>query len=129
MSPPPREVLGLPIRAFNGHDLEGLEAHVAQGAPCIRDGELLGEGPAAVRRALQEEYKLSEELVGRVMELDGEPVVVEWDGEGWGRPIGVLRVAGEGRITGLRIDHDERTVARLANRGHPSKEPARGDAD
>ena len=117
-----RPDFGFHVRAFNGHDVDTLASHAAPGARCIRDGELVGEGPQAVRRALLEEYKLSADLVGRLMELDGESVVVEWaDEDGARRPVGVLRVQGGPRITEFRIDHDPDVVDRLA-RAAPRRE-------
>jgi len=104
--------------AMNGHDLDSIIHHYHAGARCIRDGQFMGEGPEMIRRALLEEFGASEDCIGRVMELDGEPVVVEWGGvEGREQPRAIIRLEGHGdRVTLVRIDHDARTVRRVAIR-------------
>ena len=104
--------------AMNGHDHESLASHYHTGVRCIRDGCLIGEGPDAVRKALLEEFAVNEEMIGRVMDLDGEKVVVEWGGpEGREAPRGVVRLEAHGdRVMEVRIDHDAKTVKRLAVR-------------
>jgi hypothetical protein len=104
--------------AMNGHDPDSILAHYHSGARCIRDGCLVGEGPEAVRKALLEEFAVNEEVIGRVMELDGEKVVVEWGGpEGREAPRGIVRLEARGdRVTEVRIDHDARAIKRLGIR-------------
>ncbi|MCA1818869.1 MAG: hypothetical protein ABR562_04845 [Thermoplasmatota archaeon] len=104
--------------AMNGHDPDSIITHYHHGCRCIRDGALVAEGPTAVRKALLEEFPVSDELIGRVMDLDGEPVLVEWGGlEGREVPRGILRLEAHGdRVMEVRIDHDPKTVKRLSIR-------------
>jgi hypothetical protein len=101
--------------AFNGHDVESILGHCLPAARCTLDGHSVGEGPEAVRRVLQAEYATHDELVGRVMEVNGEQVLVEWAGpEGRGEPRGIVRLEAQGdRVCGIHIDHDSAMVRRL----------------
>ena len=104
--------------AMNGHDPESIISHYHAGARCIRDGCLVGEGPEAVRKMLLEEFPASAELVGRVMDLDGEAVLVGWGGaEGREEARGIVRLEAHGdRVMEVRIDHDAKAVRRLSIR-------------
>jgi hypothetical protein len=112
------ELIRIHAGALNGHDPESVMGHYHPGVRCIRDGCLVGEGRDAVRKAFLEEFALNEELVGRVMEVDGEPVVVEWAGpEGREAPRAIVRLEAQaGRVTELRIERDARTVRRVGIR-------------
>ena len=100
--------------ALNARDLETLASHAFRDAPCICDGEWVGEGPDAVRKALEKEFSMNEEAIGRIARLgtvDGEPAVLEFDGgDEPHEPRAILRFVGGGggRIRELRIDHGER---------------------
>lgn len=109
-----RDLLRVQAYAFNSRDAESLVQHATAHARAIRDGELMGEGPEALRRLLVQEYG-EENVVGRIMDLDGEPVLVEWAGpEGRREPRAVLRLAAaRDRVTELSIDHDPDLVRRI----------------
>lgn len=96
--------------ALNARDLESLASHALRTAPCICDGEWVGEGPEGVRRALEREFAANDEMVARLGTVDGEPAVLEFDGSGSAVPRATLRFRGDpsGRIRELRIDHGER---------------------
>ncbi|MES2155632.1 MAG: hypothetical protein V4510_10895 [bacterium] len=95
----------------NGHELEQLLGHYGPQSRAILDGCLVGEGPEGVRLALQKEF--GDNMVSRVQLVDGEPVLVEYDGEG-PTPTAVLRLeAHDGRVSEVRIDHDSEAVRRL----------------
>lgn len=96
--------------ALNARDLDALASHALRNAPCICDGEWVGEGPEAVRRALEREFAADGEVVARLGTVDGEPAVLEFDGSGSAIPRATLRFRGDpsGRIRELRIDHGER---------------------
>ncbi len=107
-------------KAITGHDLSTLAALAAPGARCMRDGEWVGDGPQAFRDALEAEFRLSDELVARVVDLDGGPAVVEYaDSDGKPHPVGLLRVEGGDQVTALRIDHDADLVRRLVASARP----------
>ena len=108
-----RDILRLHACAFNGRDLDNLAAQASPHAPCFCDGEWVGEGPAAVREALEREFTQEANLVGRMARLDNEAVIVELaGGEGHWQPRGALRIRGDGngRIREVHIDHRERAV-------------------
>lgn len=92
--------------AMNARDVETLATQAEPDAACICDGEWVGEGPDAVRRALQREFAVNEELFARLGTVDGEAVILEFDAVGEERAS--LRFRGEpgnGRFRELRIDH------------------------
>jgi hypothetical protein len=99
--------------AFNAHDPQTLRAHHHGGVRCVMDGCLVAEGVDAVQEALLREFP--EEVVTRVMDLDGEPVIVEWGGlEGREEPRAVVRLESHNdRVSLIRIDHDPRQAKRL----------------
>lgn len=94
--------------ALNARDLDALSRQAVPHAACICDGEWVGEGPDAVRRALEKEFAMNEEVYARLGTVDGEPTVLEFDGDG--ATIGTLRFVGDpgGRIRELHIDHGGR---------------------
>jgi hypothetical protein len=113
-----RELLRVHAFAFNGRDVESLVSQSTSATACFRDGRWVGEGPEAVRRAILEEYERGD-IVGRLMTVDGEPLLAEWSGpEGARVPTGAVRIqAGPtARIQEIRIDHDEAMVRRLVER-------------
>lgn len=115
-----RAVVDLHARAFNAHDLDTMASGVVPAAPTYRDGQLLGQGPGAARRALTEEYATHHAAAGTVMELrSGERAMVEWsDAERGGEMVGVMRFVTDGdRIQAIRIDHDRDLVRRLVGAG------------
>ena len=91
--------------ALNARDMDALASQAFATSPCICDGEWVGEGPDAVRRALEKEFA-GDEAFARLATVDGEPAVLEFDGGG-DEPRAVLRflAAPGGRIRELRIDH------------------------
>lgn len=92
--------------ALNARDVETLAAQAAPHAPCICDGEWVGEGPDAVRRALTKEFAVNEEVFARLGLHDGEPAILQFDARGAQR--GALRFRGQlgaARFQELRIDH------------------------
>lgn len=92
--------------ALNARDVETLAAQAAPHAPCICDGEWVGEGPEAVRQALAKEFAGDEEVFARLGLHDGEPAVLQFDSSGAQR--GALRFRGQlggARFQELRIDH------------------------
>jgi hypothetical protein len=104
--------------ALNARDLDSLASHALRSAPCICDGEWVGEGPDGVRKALEKEFAMNEEAFARLGTVDGELAVLEYDGaERAVEPRAILRfVGGEGgRIHELRIDH--------GSHGSPSRRP------
>lgn len=113
MSAPSRDLLRMHACAFNGRDLDLLAGQADPDTPCFCDGEWVGEGPAAVREALQREFLLDAGVVGRVARLGDEPVIIELGGgEGHWEPKGAVRIRGdgEGRIREFRIEHADRIV-------------------
>ena len=97
--------------AFNARDLATLAGYTG-GARVIEDGAVVGRGHAAMERCMRREWGAG--LVGRVVDLDGEPVVAEYDRDGEGEPRGVLRFAMAGdRVEECRFEHDPATLARL----------------
>lgn len=97
-------------RAFNARETLAGEYNRAA---VIRDGEWLGEGAEAVRRGLEAEWGSG--CVGRVVDLDGEPAIAEYEGdEGRGEPRGVVRLdVQDGNVIACRIDHDPALLERL----------------
>ncbi|HUR25869.1 MAG TPA: hypothetical protein VM327_07655 [Candidatus Thermoplasmatota archaeon] len=92
--------------ALNARDVETLAAQAAPHAPCICDGEWIGEGPDAVRRALSREFAVNEEVFARLGVHEGEPAVLQFDSRG--APRSILRFRGQlgaARFQELRIDH------------------------
>jgi hypothetical protein len=92
--------------ALNARDVETLAAQAAPHAPCICDGEWVGEGPEAVRRALTKEFAVNEEVFARLGVHDGEPAILQFDAGGTQR--GAMRFRGQlggSRFQELRIDH------------------------
>lgn len=100
--------------AFNGHDVEWLTACCAPDARCLRDGELVGEGPQAVRDGIEAEYRARDPVV-RLLDVDGEPVLVECVGDGEAlRVEGRVRFVVEAdRVTEVHFDHAPSLVERL----------------
>jgi hypothetical protein len=97
--------------ALNARDLESLAAQALRAAPCFCDGEWVGEGPDAVRLALEREFKMNEAALARLGTVDGEPAVLAFGDDG--APLATLRFRGDsGRIRELRIDHSSRPVVR-----------------
>ncbi|MHB8633227.1 MAG: hypothetical protein ACYDBQ_04560 [Thermoplasmatota archaeon] len=109
-------ILAVHSRAITGHDVETILDQAACSVRCVRDGNLVGEGREALRRTLEAEYVGRDGLVARIVDLDGEAVLVEFDGrEGSREPRAVLHVdSANDRITEWRVDHDQDLVARLA---------------
>ncbi len=102
--------------ALNARDVETLAAQAAPHAACICDGEWVGEGPEAVRKALTKEFAVNEEIFARLGLHDGEPAVLQFDSKGTQRSS--LRFRGEpgvGRFQELRIDH--RSAAAVVHAG------------
>lgn len=92
--------------ALNARDVETLAAQAAPHAPCFCDGEWVGEGPEAVRRALSKEFAVNEEVFARLGVHEGEPAILQFDSHGAQR--GTLRFRGQlggARFQELRIDH------------------------
>ncbi|MFO1536119.1 MAG: hypothetical protein ABR586_10675 [Thermoplasmatota archaeon] len=111
MAADPDSLLRVHAGALNGHDLDSLAGHYLPRTRLVRDGRLVGEGPDALR-ALEEEYK--GDVVGRVMEVEGQPAIVAWSGEGRGHATNVVRLRSQGgRIVEVRIDHDLALMQRL----------------
>jgi hypothetical protein len=111
-----RDLVRMQTRAFNGRDLDNLCRQAQPDAPCFCDGEWVGEGPAAMRAALERELTQDANLVGRIGTLDNEPILVELGGgEGHYEARGAVRFKGDagGRIRELRIDHNARIVAAI----------------
>lgn len=113
MQVPSQELLRVQTRAFNARDLETLVGPFTAAARFIRDGEWVGEGRDAVRKGLEAE--LSSGSHGRLLLVDGEPVLVEYDGEeGHPVPRGTIRFEVEGsQLTQCVVDHDGAVVERL----------------
>jgi len=109
----PRDLLAVHARAFNAQDLETLVGQYTAAARFIRDGKWVGEGHAAVRKGLEEE--MSGAVHGRLLDIDGEPVLVEYTGEeGRDEPRGVIRFEVVGsQVAECRVDHGAAAVARL----------------
>jgi hypothetical protein len=108
----PDSLLRVHAGALNGHDLDSLAGHYLPRTRLVRDGRLVGEGPDALR-ALAEEY--AGEVVGRVMDVEGQPALVAWSGpDGRGPATGIVRLQSHGgRIVEVRIDHDAALIQRL----------------
>lgn len=103
-----RDLFRLHVCAFNGRDLDHIASQAGPHTPCFCDGEWVGEGPVAVREALEREFTQEANLVGRAGKLADEPVIMEViGGEGRWEPRGAVRIVGgrDGRIREVRIDH------------------------
>ena len=96
--------------ALNARDVETLAAQAAPHAPCICDGEWVGEGPEAVRKALTKEFDVNEDIFARLGTHDGEPAVLQFDALGAQRAALRFRGPGVGRYHELRIDHRQPVV-------------------
>ena len=108
-----RDILRLHACAFNGRDLDNLAAQASPHAPCFCDGVWVGEGPQALRDALEREFTQEANLVARMGMLDDEPILVELSGgEGHWAQRGTVRIRGGegGRIREMRIDHGSALV-------------------
>jgi hypothetical protein len=108
-----RDLIRMHACAFNGRDLDSLASQAVPNAPCFCDGEWVGEGPQAMRDALEREFTQEANLVARMARLDDEPVIVEMTGgEGNWQARGAVRILGgrDGRIRELHIDHREPVV-------------------
>lgn len=105
MSDGVHDLLGVHACACNGRVVETLGPWWTAHAKCVCDGALVGEGPEALRRTLESEFR--DGLVARVVDVDGVPAVVAFDGpEGTGRPRVMLRLEVEAdRVTVCRIEH------------------------
>ena len=111
-----RDLIRMHACAFNGRDLNNIALQAEADAPCFCDGEWVGEGPKAMREALEREFTQDANLVARMAQLGNEPVIMELaGGEGHWEPRGALRFVGDGsgRILELRIEHGARIVASL----------------
>lgn len=108
----PDALLRVHAGALNAHDLDSLAGHYLPRTRLVRDGRPAGEGREALR-ALIEEYR--GEVVGRVMDVEGQPALVAWSGaEGHGPATGIVRLRSQGgRVVEVRIDHDSRLIERL----------------
>lgn len=118
----PRDDLRLHACAFNGRDLDNIARQAAPDAPCFCDGEWVGQGPKAMREALEREFTMEANLVGRMGRLGNESVIMELSGhEGRWETRGALRIRGDdrGRIREMRIDHAPRIVGSLV----PERDP------
>lgn len=109
-----RRLAEVHARAFNGHDVDLLVHQSLPGARILRDGELLGEGPEALRDGIEAEYR-TEMTHARALELDGEPVLAEFTGDEGNEVVrGIIRFKSlGGRLEEVRIDHDEDACGRL----------------
>lgn len=105
--------------ALNARDIETLAAHAVQGAPCFCDGEWVGEGPEAFRRALEDEFRHNEEGIVRLGTVNGEPAALEFDAGGAARATLRFRHGPRGSIHELRIDHRQAPGAVLQLAGAP----------
>jgi hypothetical protein len=106
--------------ALNARDLDHLAAHAVAGAPCFCDGEWVGEGPEALRRALEQEFRLNEDAIVRLGTVDGEPAALEFDAGGVERAVLRFRNDPRGRIRELRIDHRPAALVALAGAPEPA---------
>lgn len=118
-------LLSVHSRAITAHDVETIVGHAHQTVRCMCDGRWMGEGTDVLRRALEAEYVGRGPLVGRVMDLDGEPVVVAFEAPESGagpRPRGVMRFNSTGQgVTECRIEHGSDLVDRLARSATPMR--------
>jgi hypothetical protein len=97
--------------ALNARDVETLAAQAAPHAPCICDGEWVGEGPEAVRQVLTKEFAHNEEVFARLGTIDGEPAILQFDALGAQRSSLRFRGSGgTGPYRELRIDHPKPVV-------------------
>lgn len=111
-----RDLVRMHACAFNGRDLDNIASQARANAPCFCDGEWVGEGPVAMREALEREFTLEANLVGRVGRLADEPVIMELGGtEGRWETRGAVRLQqdAQGRIREMRIDHRPHVVRGL----------------
>lgn len=116
MASEPYGLLRVQAHAFNAKDVETAVGHYTAAARFVRDGEVVGEGREAVRRGLTQEFESA--ALGRLSELDGEPVLVAYTGdEGHEEPSGVIRFRAQGPwLTECRVDHSPATL-QLLRRG------------
>jgi hypothetical protein len=106
--------------ALNARDVETLAAQAAPHAPCICDGEWVGEGPEAIRQVLAKELAHDEEVFARLGTVDGEPAILQFDAHGAQRSSLRFRGSGGGvPYRELRIDHP-RPVVLQAGIGDPA---------
>jgi hypothetical protein len=109
----PDALLRVHAGALNAHDLDSLAGHYLPRTRLLRDGRPAGEGPDALR-ALEQEC--SGDVVGRIMDVEGQPALVAWSGEGRGTVKGIVRLRSQGdRIVEVRIDHDAKLIQRLVD--------------
>lgn len=80
-----RDILRVHACAFNGRDVESVAAHGAATTACFSDGKWVGEGPEAIRRLLEAEYARHDDMIAKVDEENGEPVIVEFGPDGQDR--------------------------------------------
>lgn len=114
MNAPSHVLARLHAGAMNGQDPESVAYLYRTDARIVRDGQVVGRGPEAAQALLRSE---SLDRVAHVMELDGEPVIVEYAGpEGRREAVGVVRIAGTDRVTEVRFDHDRHVVDELVAR-------------
>lgn len=98
----------------NGHEVGLLMGHYGPQSRALLDGRLVGEGVEGIRLVLQREFEGNR--ISRVQRLDGDPVLVEYEGDGR-EPTAVLRLeAREGHVLEIRIERDAETVRRLVAR-------------
>lgn len=108
----PDALLRVHAGALNAHDLDSLAGHYSPRTRLLRDGRPAEQGTDALL-ALAEECR--GEVVGRVMDVEGQPALVAWSGpDGRGPATGVMRLRSQGgRVVEVRIDHDARLIQRL----------------
>lgn len=106
--------------ALNARDLDTLAAQALAAAPCFCDGEWIGEGPEAVRRALEDEFQRNPQAIVGLGTVDGEPAAFEFDEGGVERAVLRFRNDPRGRIRELRIDHRPAAVVELAGAPEPT---------
>lgn len=98
------DILGIHACALNGQAAETLESWWSDETACFCDGTMEGEGRHVVLHALRREFGGG--LLTRVVDMDGSPAVVAFEGpEGTGRPRVVLRVDAGDRVRSFRIEH------------------------
>lgn len=116
-------LLAVHSRALTAHDVDTIVGHAHQAVRCMCDGQWMGEGPDVLRKAIEAEYVGRDPLVGRIMDLDGEPVLVAFEASETGhKPHGVMRFHSSAqRITECRIEHQPDLVDRLARSATPMR--------
>ena len=102
-------------RAFNGHDVGLWMQQAMPDARVLRDGELLGQGPDAMRDGIEAEYRTQELVHARVIDLDGEPALAEFAGDEHNAVVrGLIRFkAYAGRLSEVDIDHSPEARQRV----------------